>query len=512
MKTAYKGILQSRDSIEETLLKALFFYPETRDVISEQFMAADFSQDNRSFYTIFLNLLKQNQKISKQAAEQLLGWPIPESLFEGKPSYEEVEKAVELFNRKIFNHRKALEKITSWKRTIDDLTLMVEEGKLEPKIWVEKVQDLVPAPRIESGFVAENREKLANLEAVVRKQDPRLIDDDIISDLKQNSGLKSCYLNMKSIWDNVYGNLQAYQKPTAIELKTGFSEIDDRLGGLSGISVLAGPPKKGKTSFSLQLAFETVVHNDSFLIYYTTDNRPESLYCKLLSQISGIPVKTIIKAEFDKMTDMQKHMLSQAMDFVNGLSNRIFIIGNDMMPKNKEQFRTQIESVISGSNCLLGLIVIDTLNIFADSLDWDNRHDSVSETLIMFRNLQTEYDIVFFGTTYSDNSASSQRLRYMVDNIFDMRFGAGKAATDSHNFSKDGYLDLVVTSREFGDFNLPLALSKDSLSFVTRKKAFKARQIVWDKHSDQIQTRTMVEVDLDTSQYASSIGFIDNDI
>lgn len=537
MKNSQASLFPSRRSIEIALLRTLIFNSVYRTDIASVFVPADFSQEARPVYSAILNSINNNTELNRENLEYVLGQPISLPIFDCSPAEKEIETALELFKRKIFNHRKALEKISLWKNTIDELTTQVEQGFIEPKIWVEEIQNLIPVPRIESAFTSEQDQKLANLEIALREQEMSLNTKtqilqekeeeiarqelalkkvsriDLGGKLYDTNEEKSPYA-LKSSWDDVCAKLKQYKKPYAAELKTGFAEIDDRLGGLSGISILSGPPKKGKTSFSLQLAFETIVHNDSFLIYYTTDNRPEALYCKLLSQISGVHPKYIMGGMIEELSEMQLKMFFQALDFVNGMKDKIFIIGNDGMPRNKKEFKGHLDYMRQNAKTSRGLVVIDSLHIFANCLDFGSGQDNMSATIGMLRNVQTKYDIAIFATVYSEISAESQKIRYMVDNIFDMRFGTGKTASESSNFSKDGYLDLLVTSRDYGDFYLPLAMSKDSLSFITRKRAFKARQIIWQKGRQVRQAAEHEDVSFENqlAGYAGDIDIDDDDI
>ncbi len=529
----------ARFSAELTLLKALIWSASYREKIASMFNISDFSKELGAVFAVVVNLIKNKEELSKNSIEQKLNRPLPVTLFDFAPLSSEIEKAIDILSKTVGAQRKTLEIFYLWKKKIEELNLRVEGGTLELKQWAEAIKGMFGENKADSpeqakkiaeleknlqevkisfeesakklslkeAELAEKTKELTETEKELEEIEKELLEEKKLNKLQErkNEELKKeqpkaqnapflpssgtittvikTETGINNYWDVVFSRLRDSRRPYVTELLTGFEELDKRLGGLTGISLLYGPPKKGKTSLALQLSFETVANNDSFLIYYTTDNRPEALYCRLIAQLSGINPKVILSGNLNNLDEIEKKMFWQSTDFINSLSNRIHIIGIDSIPKNYGELKKQIDSVSELSGMNTGLITVDSFPVFSECIDISSDVNRLSETMTMLRKMQTMYNICVLGVSYTDSSSELNRIRYMADNIYDMRFNVGKTPGDnSHgNVLKDGAVDLWVSSREFGEFYVPLMMSRESLLFTPRTKSFKARPIVWEK-------------------------------
>ena len=75
---------------------------------------------------------------------------------------------------------------------------------------------------------------------------------------------------------------------STIGLPTGIPSLDRVLNGLSarGLYILGGAPGAGKTSLSLQIAFE--VAQRAPVLYLTYENSPDNLVLKTICRLAGV--------------------------------------------------------------------------------------------------------------------------------------------------------------------------------------------------------------------------------
>jgi hypothetical protein len=89
-----------------------------------------------------------------------------------------------------------------------------------------------------------------------------------------------------SDWD-VYRNLD--RNPKRRRFLTGIRGLDQLLGGLTGITILAGPPQVGKSSLALEVCLGVLQQrSDTAVLYLSLDMRRTTLYDRLLCHASGV--------------------------------------------------------------------------------------------------------------------------------------------------------------------------------------------------------------------------------
>ncbi|MEE4243567.1 MAG: DnaB-like helicase C-terminal domain-containing protein [Desulfopila sp.] len=73
------------------------------------------------------------------------------------------------------------------------------------------------------------------------------------------------------------------------QLVSGFSQLDEKIGGIHGISILGGGPKVGKSCFMIQIATEMAARRIPVL-YYDFENGRQRVYQRTFSRMARIEV------------------------------------------------------------------------------------------------------------------------------------------------------------------------------------------------------------------------------
>jgi replicative DNA helicase len=150
--------------------------------------------------------------------------------------------------------------------------------------------------------------------------------------------------------------------------KTKFKNLNDLTYGLRGLIVLAGATGVGKTTFTLQLAFDVAEANDAPVIYYSLEMPYKALMSRILSNFSGVPYKEVmLKGRYlhDKeetgLSKYQYTALEQAVDRVEKVSDRFYIrTMSDERPITSENIQEDIEK-LKKEHGKTPLVVVDQL-------------------------------------------------------------------------------------------------------------------------------------------------------
>ncbi|MCQ2736550.1 MAG: hypothetical protein MJ234_05025 [bacterium] len=275
-------------------------------------------------------------------------------------------------------------------------------------------------------------------------------------------------------WQSVLENIQSGLPAVYMPMSTGFDPINSATGGIGGLSVICGGPKKGKTSLALQLAADAMLRNsDICCLYYTTDALPEALYCRMISQISGLNASLLHSGRTENLDAQSKELLSHACGRIDRCRNRFAIVGIENLALNFEYFKLQAGALMEKNECDRGLLVIDSLPAFIEAAAGRNGI-TPAEALSELRKLINLYGIAVLGTAYELSSGSKimEEISYSADSIYeiisDREDKAGSEGID---------LPIGITSRTSAPFRLATTFNTGICRFEVRNQRFKARKI-----------------------------------
>jgi replicative DNA helicase len=263
-------------------------------------------------------------------------------------------------------------------------------------------------------------------------------------------------------------------------VETGIPSLDERTFGLRGLIVLGGPPKMGKTSFALQLAYEACLRGTPIL-FYSLEMTKYQLFTRILSRIAEINyVDILLKGGLylDKGSQ-NKNILGEDVDDFNGLPTqaqvqKLLDAGNSLKyiaPKfyireqgdageiNFESLRREINFIKTEYKTDKVLVIVDHLQVFP--IDAKEYHDTLTKENILiskFNNISKETGVALMLISQvnkaglnNPNAKSLSDIKGSVDNVYIPHFIMNLKSDDS-NDEDDGFapkkLNLHVTSRD----------------------------------------------------------------
>lgn len=123
----------------------------------------------------------------------------------------------------------------------------------------------------------------------------------IAQELAAGNGSRGKTFSMRQVAKEVFAHLeQAHAGLLPEHPKTGFSEIDDCLGGLQpgGLTIVAARPGVGKTAFALNIAERACVGSHTACLIVSCEMTKGELFTRLLAQLSRIPLHLLRTAQF----------------------------------------------------------------------------------------------------------------------------------------------------------------------------------------------------------------------
>lgn len=149
------------------------------------------------------------------------------------------------------------------------------------------------------------------------------------------------------------------------EVRLPWKRVDEALSGLAGgqIIVVMGETSRGKTSIALQCSTHIAAQGNAVLIW-TMEMSPRSLFRRLVVQLSGVGIATLLSYE---QREKQQMAVAKLVD------NPIYF---DNKSRSVSAFLTNVRRVKAESK--LGFVVVDTIQLIRAKTK-QNRTQQVSE-------------------------------------------------------------------------------------------------------------------------------------
>lgn len=467
-----------REQIETILIKALIWKSPHSTEIIKLVSPNDFSPKNRKIYDALLNMIDIGIDIKAATLKDALESDDELPFFDIAPKEKEVLGTLEFFKSRTVERRRALEKIHEWKKTVDNLTAMVNHGEIDPSRWMERIQSLMPQKK--------NEEK-AEETGETKKRDEVPSSDDIL---------------LGAIEPDWSASVREFEKGEGREylgLRTGFEELDRKSLGLKGMIMIAGLPKIGKTTLSLQLASEIPRFNNAISIMYSLEVDRKTLFTRILSRIAIIPDKVIALRRWNLLKEGDLERLKKAKTLFNTYKNRIFLIDRTSADVNRDQIFYQIDGIMKRTKSEKVFIVIDSVPTLAniggegDRMAGPNeRIEKLLATLRLTSQIFNATILLVYPKNYQPIMSERVKERdrcydyvYSVDSYFELLTKNKPSAQMDYyqDSAPDEEIDLWATCRDTGQWYVPLTFSKAFCKFSYRKSGFKATKITWQPQS-----------------------------
>jgi hypothetical protein len=496
----------SREDVEMIILKALVWKSPLSPEIVKIISPADFSPNLRKVYAALLNMIDIGIEIKARTLQEALESDIQLPLFDHAPRDKDVGACLEMFKQKVLERRKAVEKIMEWKLNIDNLTHMVNDGDLEPRVWLERMSKIMPAARPEEKARApEKPDEPREFLPLHDKEEEGKVHEDKKGGVSQSQIVGA----LEPSWGTLLKDFEKGEGRELIGLSSGLELLDRKTLGLKGLIAMAGTPKMGKTTLALQLATDVARVNNALAIYYSLEMDRQTLMLRLLSRISQLPFRVVALGQWNLLKEKDLDRYRKAKKHFDTFKNKLVIVDRASTELDSEKIFYHIDGLIKKTKRERVFIVIDTLPSFSVLGDEEVRTGG-TRTFLMekilgkFRLIQKIFGatiLFIYPKNFIPLIAEKQNLPepcyelvYTVDSFFELMNKAEvynkadfKGSLDYYNemVTQEEEIDLWATSRDTGQWVIPLTFIKAFFTFAYRKSGFKATKISWQPPEEE---------------------------
>jgi len=150
--------------------------------------------------------------------------------------------------------------------------------------------------------------------------------------------------------------LEQEKEKELLGFRSGFQKMDDALNGISGISIMGGPPKAGKSCFFMQISTE-MAKRKTPVIYYDFENGRQKIYMRTLCRLSRLSEKEIRLNHRDEDTSKK---LETAHQEIRDIFHSFRVVTDRKL--TPDIMRRQIDFLQHETHTDSTLVVLDSLH------------------------------------------------------------------------------------------------------------------------------------------------------
>jgi KaiC/GvpD/RAD55 family RecA-like ATPase len=184
-------------------------------------------------------------------------------------------------------------------------------------------------------------------------------------------------------------------------MQSGFSLLDQALGGIHGINIMGGTPKAGKSSFFIQIA-SNMARKKIPVIYYDFENGRQKIYMRTLSRICRLSIGQI-KNEPEEQTERIR--LQEAQEELKNMLPWFRIVNDRKL--NPELMRRHIDFLRQETHSDYTLVVIDSLHKLPFK-DFSERRTGIDAWLRQLEAIRDELNVSFLVVSELSRGTSGQ--------------------------------------------------------------------------------------------------------
>ena len=189
---------------------------------------------------------------------------------------------------------------------------------------------------------------------------------------------------------------------TMCSVTTGFKELDEKLGGLSGLVVIGSGSSMGKTTLVHQIC-DNLAERGHKIIYFSQEQSKLELVSKSISRYEVIQNDVnIVVAESSKdimsnpePISTKKSVRDNAIAKYKEFANNI-LIAEGTSKTNIDSLKTYIEHYISTTGCH-PIIVVDYLQMLSSSNSNDSDKRQIDTNMTTLRQICRDYKVVIIA-------------------------------------------------------------------------------------------------------------------
>jgi hypothetical protein len=145
-------------------------------------------------------------------------------------------------------------------------------------------------------------------------------------------------------------------------LLTGIRVLDEAIGGLRDVTLLAGQTGAGKTTLALNLALGVLRHQkDAGVVVFHFESEKHKYYAKLLSRESGIDYRTVSNGEWsgaakEAITQAQERLKAEILPRLRLVSRLEVPTGGQL---TKQALTQKIQGFLEATGVKTALVIVD---------------------------------------------------------------------------------------------------------------------------------------------------------
>lgn len=199
---------------------------------------------------------------------------------------------------------------------------------------------------------------------------------EVLMKISQGVGKKD-FFSVKELLSEVVVNIDDRIDQGFSGLRTGFTDMDEKLNGLKGgdLVIVAGRPSMGKTVFGMQVANNTALSKELSAAVFSLEMTKEKLVERSISQVGGVDYGRMSKGTMNE-GDFDGLM------YACGLLNEANLYISDTAALTYQQIYAKARSLsraLADTKHPLGVIVIDYLQIMGYQGSSSNRNEQIGE-------------------------------------------------------------------------------------------------------------------------------------
>lgn len=171
-------------------------------------------------------------------------------------------------------------------------------------------------------------------------------------------------------------------------LRSGFTKMDQALGGIHGINIIGGPPKVGKSCFIIQVATEMASRGVPVL-YYDFENGRQKIYLRTLSRKSALTTQKLRTKNFGEEEggryDEARKNLKQLLYHFRVINDRQ--VSPEIMRRHVDFIRHETRSEFT-------VVVIDSLHKLPFK-DFTERRTGIDAWLRQMESIRDDLQVSF---------------------------------------------------------------------------------------------------------------------
>lgn len=206
-------------------------------------------------------------------------------------------------------------------------------------------------------------------------------------------------------------------------IQSGFTLLDDRLGGIHGINILGGGPKVGKSCFMIQIA-TTMAANGVPVLYYDFENGRQRIYQRTFIRMSRLENEQLLSMD---LSDPEKKRYETTKKQFRQLLNNFRVVNDRKL--SPEIMKRHIDFLRHETQNEYTVVVIDSLHKLPFK-DLSEMRTGIDSWLRQFESIRDQLNVSFLiiselsrgeGGKYTDNPhmgafKGSGDIEYSADN------------------------------------------------------------------------------------------------